>query len=264
MNWIPRGIKVTVQQSYGWTGLITTFHRRGVMKENVREQLEVRFRRAAVALVAIAAVAAGTVHASPPNPVVVVPPTDLPAMARQTGDAMLLHETVDGRIMLYIEQNQGARLATFDVTDPLHIRGEGSVHLDASGPFDFVSPVGNRAELIRFRQGQEDAVLNLPRVGAPKLMAIPGLTLPRPISVAGNNPFTVTRPTMDAPPAQDFGPIDTVLSYELNRMFDVKQVRAQMTRTDTGTTFMLTEDGLYVTRRPAVEWIHQLIEIPPN
>jgi hypothetical protein len=264
MNWIPRGIKVTVQQSYGWTGLITTFHRRGVMKENVREQLEVRFRRAAVALVAIAAVAAGTVHASPPNPVVVIPPTDLPAMARQTGDAMLLHETIDGRIMLYIEQNQGARLATFDVTDPLHIRGEGSVHLDASEPFNFVSPVGNRAELIRFRQGQEDAVLNLPRVGAPKLMAIPGLTLPRPISVAGNNPFTVTRPTMDAPPAQDFGPIDTVLSYELNRMFDVKQVRAQMTRPDTGTAFMLTEDGLYVTRRPAVEWIHQLIEIPPN
>jgi hypothetical protein len=264
MNWIPRGIKVTVQQSYGWTGLITTFHRRGVMKENVREQLEVRLRRAAVGLVAIAAVAAGTVHANPPNPVVVVPPTDLPAMARQTGDAMLLHETIDGRIMLYIEQNQGARLATFDVTNPLHIRGEGSVHLDASGPFDFASPVGNQAELVRFRQGQEDAVLNLPRVGAPKLMAVPGLTLPRPISVAGNNPFTVTRPTMDAPPAQDFGPIDTVLSYELNRMFDVKQVRAQMTRTDTGTTFMPTEDGLYVTRRPAVEWVHQLIEIPPN
>jgi hypothetical protein len=100
--------------------------------------------------------------------------------------------------------------------------------------------------------------------GIPRLMAVPGLTLPRPISAAGNNPFTVTRPTMDAPPAQDFGPIDTVLSYELNRMFDVKQVRAQMTRTDTGTTFMLTEDGLYVMRRPAAEWIHQLMEISPN
>ena len=37
-----------------------------------------------------------------------------------------------------------------------------------------------------------------------------------------------------------------------------------MTRTDTGTTFMLMEDGLYVTRRPAEEWIHQLMEIPPN
>jgi hypothetical protein len=193
------------------------------MEQNVRNHLQKRFRGAAVAIFAIGAVAAGTVHASPPNPVVVVPPTNRPALARQTDDAMLLHETIDGRIMLYIEQNRGARLATFDVTDPLHIKGEGSVHLDASGPFDFVSPVGNQAELVRFRQGQEDAVLDLPRVGAPKLMAVPGLTLPRPISVAGNNPFTVTRPAMDAPPAQDFGPIDTVLSYELNRMFDVKQ-----------------------------------------
>src|ERR1700693_4210851 len=117
------------------------------MEQNVRNHLQKRFRGAAVAIFAIAAVAAGTVHASPPNPVVVVPPTDLPALARQTGDAMLLHETIDGRIMLYIAQNQGARLATFDVTDPLHIRGEGSVHLDASGPFDFVSPVGDQAEL---------------------------------------------------------------------------------------------------------------------
>jgi hypothetical protein len=193
------------------------------MEQNVRNHLQMRLRRAAAAIFSIGAVAAGTVHATPPNPVVEVPPTDLPALARQTGDAMLLHETIDGRIILYIEQNQGARLATFDVTDPLHIKGEGSVHLDASGPFDFVSPVGNQAELVRFRQGQEDAVLDLPRVGAPKLMTVPGLTLPRPISVAGNNPFTVTRPTMDAPPAQDFGPIDTVLSYELNRLFDVKQ-----------------------------------------
>jgi hypothetical protein len=223
-----------------------------VMKENVREQLEVGLRRAGVALVAIAAVAAGTVHAGPPM--------DLPALARQSGDAMLLHETIDGRIMRYIEQNQGGRLATFDVTDPLHIKGEGSVHLDASGPFDFVSPVGNQAELVRFRQGQEDAALDLPRVGAPKLIAAQRLTLPGPMTDA----LTVTHPTMDAWPALDFGAIDPVFTYELNRMFDVKQVRAQMTRTDTGTTFMLTEDGSYVIRRPAVEWIHQLTEIPPN
>jgi hypothetical protein len=51
---------------------------------------------------------------------------------------------------------------------------------------------------------------------------------------------------MNAPPALDFGAIDTVLSYELNRMFDVKQVRAQ---SDTGTTIMLTENGSYVIRR---------------
>jgi hypothetical protein len=94
------------------------------MKLNVRDQLQMRLRRAAVASFAIGAMAAGTVHASPPTPVVVVPPTDLTALA----DAL-----------------------------------------------------------------------------------------------------TVTHPTMDAAPALNFGAIDTVLSYELNRMFDVKQLRAQMT-----------------------------------
>jgi hypothetical protein len=234
--------------------------RESVMKKNAKERLAVRLRRAAVALVAIVAVAAGTVHASPPNPVVVVSPADIPALARQTGDATLLHETADGRILLYIEQNQGARLATVDVTDPLHDKGEGSVYLDSSAPFDFVSPVENQAELVQFRQGQEDAVLDLPRAGVAKLMTAQGLPLPGPMTDA----LTVTHPMMDAAPAVNFGPIDTVLSYELNRMFDVKQVRAQMTRTDTGTTFMLTEDGLCVIRRPVVEWLHQLMETPPN
>jgi hypothetical protein len=248
MNWVPRGIKVTLQQSYCQAGLITTFQRRGVMKENVKEHLEVRLRRAAMALVAMAAVVARTVYASPPNPDVVVPPTDLAALAPQTGDAMLPHFTVDGRIVLYIEQNQEARLAAFDVTDPLRIEGEGSEHLGASRLFDFVFPEGHQAESVRFPQGQEDEVLDLPSVGAPTLLAAHGLTLPGSMTDA----LTVTQPTMDASPALDFGAIDPVLTYEFNRLFDAKRVHAQMTRTDTGTSFMLTEDGLYVTKRPAV------------
>jgi hypothetical protein len=212
------------------------------MNENVRDQLQMRLRRAAVAVFAIGAVAVGTVHASPSNTVVVVPPADRPALARQSG----------------------ARLATFDVTDPVHIKGEGSVHRDASGSFNFDSPLGNQAELVRLLQGEEYAVLDLPRVRDLKLMTVQGLTLPGPTADAENNAFTVTSPTMNAPPALDFGAIDTVLSYELNRMFDVKQVRAQMMRSDTGTTFMLGENGLYVIRRPAVEWIHQLMVIPAN
>jgi hypothetical protein len=94
------------------------------MKQNVRDQLQMCLRLAAVASFAIGVMAAGSVHASPPTPAVVVPPTDLPALA----DAL-----------------------------------------------------------------------------------------------------TITHPTMDAAPALNFGAIDTVLSYELNRMFDVKPLRAQMT-----------------------------------
>jgi hypothetical protein len=201
VKWVPCGIKVTVQQSYGRIGFITTFRRRGVMKADVNEQLGVRIRRAAVALIAKAAMAAGTVHASPPSPVVMVPPTDPPALARQTGDAMLLQESIDRAMMLYIEQNQGARLATFDATDPLQIKPKVAFHFDDSGLFDFTVPM----------------------TGALK----------------------VTHPASGASPALNyFGAIDPVFTYELNRMFDVKQVRAQLMRTHTGTTFMRAEDGL--------------------
>jgi hypothetical protein len=195
------------------------------MHENARGELSGHLRRVAMAIVAIGAVAAATVHAHPCDNIVLVPPADL-----------------DGRTLLYIEQNQGARLATFDVTDPVHIKGNGSVQLDASGPFDFISSLGNQAELVRFRQRQ-DAVLDLPRMKDPQLKTVQGLTLPA---------------------ARDYQVLDTVTAYELNRVFDVNPVRAEISKADTGTIFMLTDNGLYVIRRPGVESIHQLMTIPPN
>src|SRR5260370_29827360 len=82
---------------------------------------------------------------------------------------MLLHATGDGRTHLYIEQNDGARLADFDVTDPGHVTVEGSAQVDAPGAFDFVSSLGDYAELVRFRNGQEEAVPDLHKVNHPTL-----------------------------------------------------------------------------------------------
>jgi hypothetical protein len=234
------------------------------MKKNVADQLSRRLRRAATAIVASGVMAAAAAHANASNNLVLIPPTDLPALARQAGEAMFLHDAIDGRTILYIEQDQGARLAAFDVTDPVHIKGERSVRLEASGPFDFVSPLGNQAELVRFRQGHEDAVLDLPRVKDPQLKTVQGLTLRGPITGLSNDGFTVAGEASGVPPARDYQVVDAVNLRELNRVFDVKQVRAEITKADTGTTFMLTEDGLYVIRRPAVESIHQLMTIPPN
>src|SRR6266403_1151560 len=87
--------------------------------------------------------------------VVVVRPAELPELAQVPGQAMTLHATGDGRTILYIEQNHGARLAIFDVTDPAHVKQEGSAQVvDAPGSFDFVSSFGDNAELVRFRHGK--------------------------------------------------------------------------------------------------------------
>src|ERR1700721_2337518 len=130
------------------------------MKETLNRRSSKFVRRALVAIVATGTLAAPAAYSRISNNLVVVPPTDLPELARQGGEAMLLHETIDGRTLLYIEQNQGARRAPLDVTDPPHVKGEGFVQLDAAGPFDFLSPLGDRAELVRYRQGQGDAVLD--------------------------------------------------------------------------------------------------------
>src|SRR6202158_3489596 len=107
-------------------------------------------RIAQVTLTAVAALTlAGHAEAKnhPSNKVIVVRPADLPVLARVTGQAMLLHTTGDGRTLLYIEQNEGAQLAIFDVTDPAHVKQEGSAQVEAPGAFDFVSSLGDYAEM---------------------------------------------------------------------------------------------------------------------
>src|SRR6202451_1199975 len=233
------------------------------MKKYERDNISKRLRRAAMTLVASLLVTATAVHANPSNNIVLVPPTDLPVLARQSGEAMLLNDALDGRTFLYIEQDEGSRLAILDVTDPGHIKGAGSVQLDASGPFDFISPVGNQGELVRFRQDDEEAVLDL-RKKTPSLKAVQGLTLTGEVTLLGNDGFTVNGHAPELQRAWDYQVVDTANSWETNQVFDVPQVREELTKADTGTTVLLTKKGLYVIRRPAIETVHQVLAISSN
>jgi hypothetical protein len=47
-------------------------------------------------------------------------------------------------------------------------------------------------------------------------------------------------------------------------VFDVKQVSEEISKADTGTTFLLARDGLHLIRRPRVETIHEMEIIPSN
>jgi hypothetical protein len=231
------------------------------MKQTANSRSSKFVRRAVIAIVATGALAAPAAYSRTSNNLIVVPPTDLPQLARQTGEAMLLHETIDGRTLLYIEQNQGAQLAIFDVTDPGHVKGEGSVQIDAPGPFDFVSALGNRAEVVRFRHGQGSAVLDLHRVNVPTLTKVQGLTLQGATMALGDDGFTVTsQADSNARSPRDFQVVDTASLGDLNHVFDVKEVREVLTKHDTGTTFLLTQSGLYEIRRPVVEKESELRE----
>jgi hypothetical protein len=218
-------------------------------------------RQAVIAIVATGTLAAPAAYSRISNNLIVVSPSDLPELARQTGEAMLLHETIDGRTLLYIEQNHGAQLAMFDVTDPGHVKGEGAVQIDAPGPFDFVSALGSRAEVVRFRQGQGSGVLDLHKVNVPTLTKVQGLTLQGTTMALGDDGFTVTSEAdSNVQSALDFQVVDTAGLGDPSHVFDVKEVREELTKHDTGTTFLLTQNGLYVVRRPAVERENELRE----
>jgi hypothetical protein len=231
------------------------------MKQTINSTSSNFVRQAVIALIATGALAAPAAYSRTTNNLIVVPPTDLPELARQTGEAMFLHNTLDGKTHLYIEQNHGAQLAIFDVTDPSHVKGEGAAQINAPGPFDFVSSLGDREEVVQFRQGQGSAVLDLHKANVPTLTKVQGLTLQGATMPLGDDGFIVTgRADSKAQSAEDAQVVVTASRGDLNHVFDISGVRQELTKHDTGTTFLLTQSGLYVVRRPVVESENELHE----
>jgi hypothetical protein len=235
------------------------------MRHKTVNPLSKCLRRVAIAAAGLLlAVMASTVHASAFKETVLVPPAALPELARQTGDAIFLYETVNGRTLLYIEQSQGTQLAIFDVTDPAHIQGNGSVRLESPGTYDFVSNPEHQSERIRFRDGHGEATLDLYDDRHPKLKAAEAIDGQVPRTGASADGFAPSTQGTGGPVSLGYQVVVAANSQDPMRILGVKQVRAELTRVNTGTTFLLADDGLYVIRRPAVEYIHQVMMISPN
>jgi hypothetical protein len=188
------------------------------------------------------------------NDIVVVPPANLPTLARESGEAMFLHDTTDGRTFLYVEQHEGAQLAIFDVTDPAYVTSKGSVQLAGARPFDVVADLGKRGELVRFRGGQGAAVLDLR--GTPVLTKVPGLDAQNSTILLADDSSRLTGRSVSAAAVQstrDYRVFRSGESPSDDRVVEVKNVRQEATNPGTGTTFLLAEKGLYVVRRPSLE-----------
>jgi hypothetical protein len=224
------------------------------MSSGLNEGSSRLLRGIATALVASTTVAAHLAYAWPSTSPFVVQPASLPEAARQPGEAMLLHDAADGRTFLYIEQDQGARIAVFDVTNPAHIKSDGSVSLDVPGTFDFVANLGDHVEVVRFRQDQTEALLDLNRANVPTLETIQQLILQgitTPLDANGINDGG--QPKAGAQPRAGLQPTESAAPEEFKGVPDASQIRGQVTKSDTGTTFLLTASGLYVIRRPLAE-----------
>jgi hypothetical protein len=89
----------------------------------------------------------------------------------------------------------------------------------------------------------------------PTLKKVQGLELQRSTKVSSDGSAKIIAPAVDlemARSARDYQVLQTGRSQD-DRVIEVKQVRQEATKPDTGTTFLLAEKGLYVIRRPALE-----------
>jgi len=194
---------------------------------------------------------------------IVVQPKDLPEQAQMPGNSFFLYSDSAGSTYLYVEQQQGARLTAFDVTDPSQIKVVASTPIYGPGTFDFVRPLGGHGELVRFRDNKSVAILDLHKVKSPTLHTINALaeggateTLGESGFLMVNEPYNYVRAT-----PRDYQVVDISSPSEPALLATVAQVKHTLAKDDTGTTFLLGSEGLTVIRRPRIEddyKVHQL------
>jgi hypothetical protein len=187
---------------------------------------------------------------------VVLKPDDLPEIARLPSDSFFLRSTSKGDFYLYLEQKKGSQLTILDVSDPAKIKVKSTEQLAASGSYDFIRPLGDNAELLRFRDGKSPAaVLNFHKEGAPELQNAAAIkdtsqtvVLDETNGSANEEPYKYVRAV-----PHDYEVVDSSSKDKPEVVTTVKQVEHEITNKSTGTTFLLGASGLTVIRRTDLE-----------
>lgn len=188
--------------------------------------------------------------------------SDLPEHTQAPGNSLFLHFDNAGSTYLYVEQERGARLSVFDVTDPARIKLVVSTSLNPEGAFDFIRPLGNNAELVYFRDSQKKAVLDLRKTKKPALRVISTATNLGTAETFGESGLLATSHAHNyvAAVAHNYQVID-ISASDPTPLATVKEVKHHATNDYTGTTFLLGSNGLTVVRRLSVEndyKVHQM------
>jgi hypothetical protein len=166
-----------------------------------------------------------------------------------TSQDLLLHAEDNGSAYLYVEQQQGALLAVFDVTDPAHIKLAASVPTEAHGAYDFVTPVGDTAELVSFRDGSGSALVDLRKPKAPRLSAINSNTA-GVIEPLGSSGYLTSSIPQVQPVSTQPRNVQLVESSRHPRVLtSLTDVTRQVERPATGTVFLLADGKVTVVRR---------------
>lgn len=192
--------------------------------------------------------------------VIIVPATKLPPEARVQGDAMALYFVDWDTLYLFIEEDEGRKVAIFDVSNPGKIRFKTLVPLDVPGPFDFVSLAGPNSMLIRFRDGSGEAILDLRKATDPQVRALSERPVETYIIPVGKDPsIDEQRNSYMAREPADY---QVISSRESRPVATIRSVIQEVNDPDNKTTYLLGATGLTVVRNILAERIFSALFSP--
>jgi hypothetical protein len=215
----------------------------------------------ATALLAATSISANAAVRPQSKTIIVESPAQVPGLAQNGAEAMYLYDTNDGRAVLYIEATGGRALSTIDVTDPANIQMIDQTPLAAVSAFDFVEEVGDNAVLIRYRNGSGIALLSLRQIKHPTIIEQPAFAQAGVSETLGQTGLLLTSAEVPAHAlnvAQTFEVVDTTNPSRPGLLASVSAVKERLSNEDTGTLFLLNNDGVTVVRQLPVEEEHQM------
>lgn len=180
------------------------------------------------------------------------------SIAQNPSQDLLLRADGNGSIYLYVEQQQGALLAIFNVTNPEDMKLVASTSTKAHGAYNFVAPVKD-GELVTFRDGSGTALLDLHRPKAPRfsVSAKPVAyavcpTCSSPMS--GNQRQDQGQSELQVDPSIQPRNVQFVSSGRHPRVLaSLSNVTRLADRTETGTVFLLADGKVNVVRSHSAE-----------
>ena len=189
--------------------------------------------------------------------VIVESPSAHPELAQADGEALYLHARGDGRTFLLVEGIGGKTISILDVTNPAQIHGIARANVSATGPFDFVKSLDDRAILISYRDQPSLAVLDLKKFDRPIVTQISSDARAIPTQTIDDSgallQASAHRALATDTRATDFQVIDTSAPLRPEVVAIVPDVKQTLLKKDTGTLFLLSSRGIAVIRHPGAE-----------
>jgi hypothetical protein len=188
------------------------------------------------------------------------------AIAESPSQDLMLRADGDGSIYLYVEQQQGALLAVFDVTNPEHMKLVASFSTARDGAYDFVAPAKD-GELVAFRDGSGSALLDLHKPKEPRLSVSSKLVADamRPTHRTLISFDSQSQGQIQIAPTVQPRDVQFVSRGRHSRVLvSLSNVTRLVERTETGTVFLLADGKVRIVRSHGAELQYEDQQVFPN